>query len=168
MTAPAILRSEPDISGSLHPFQERLAEVVAWCVWRGRDSQLRTAALAPPPALPWPETVRTVAEQRAQQLGRSWRRSLDPLGGGLLLVYFPTPPHSRGAAHTASEGYFDERDAPPWDTWTAYVEEPARSYMVAWVPPQYLKQATAGVDQARTSLQWLGSSDTELRRRLGR
>jgi len=168
VSAPAILRSEPDISGSFHPFQERLAEVVAWCVWRGRDSELRTAALAPPPALPWPETLRTVAQQRALQLGRSWRRSIDPLGGGLLLVYSPTPPHSGGAAHQGSEGYFDERDAPPWDTWVAYIEEVARSYMVAWVPPQYLSRATEGVNQARNSLQWLENSDTELRRRLGR
>ena len=129
---------------------------------------MRTAALAPPPALPWPETVRTVAEQRLQQLGRSWRRSLDPLGGGLLLVYSPTPPHSGGSAQSASDGYFDERDAPPWDTWAAYIEESARSYMVTWVPPQYLKQATDGVNQARAALQWLENSDTELRRRLAR
>ena len=159
MSVPNFLRSEPDLSASLHPFRERLAETVSFCSRRTGQPDLggalRTTALSPPPATPWPETVRAVAEQRQLLLGRSWRRSQDPLGGGLLLVYFPTPPHSRGAARTASGGYFDERDAPPWDSWVAYLEEPGRSYVVAWVPPEALAQATAGVQAASGSLSWL-------------
>lgn len=173
VSAPHFLRSEPDCSASLQPFQERLAETVSWCGRRHGDpdpgTALRTAALSPPPATPWPETVRAVAEQRRGLLGRSWRRPANPLGGGLLLVYFPTPPHSRGAARSASEGYFDDRDTPPWDTWVAYLEEPGRSYVVAWVPPAVLAQATAGVAaaiggrKAGSSLAWLEGSGVGLR-----
>ncbi len=166
MRSQAILTSEPDLSDSLHSFRERLAETVAWCqraaVPDRLEESLRSTALAPPPASSWIETVRAVGEARLHQLGRSWRRSLDPLGGGLLLVYFPTPPYSRGAAHSASRGYFDNRDAPPWDTWVAYVEEEARSYLVAWAPPDAMPAVVAAVEVAKSSLNWLDSSDVVL------
>lgn len=159
MTAPQILRSEPDLSESLQPFRERLAETVSWGTRRLGDlplaESLRSPGLAPPPASPWPETVRAVADQRLTRLGRSWRRTLDPLGGGQLLVYFPTPPHSRGGARAASDGYFDDRDTPPWDTWVAYIEEAARSYLVAWAPPFGFAPAAEGIKAAPRSLSWL-------------
>ncbi len=159
MTAPEILRSEPDISVSPQPFRERLAETVSWCLRRANQDPLgevlRSAALAPPVAAPWPDTVRAVAAARLLALGRSWRRSLDPLAGGRLLIHFPTPPHSHGAARAVSSGYFDTQDAPPWDTWAAYIEEASRSYLVAWVPPQAFPAVTAALEQAPRSLAWL-------------
>lgn len=170
MSAPDILISEPDLSGSLEPFRERLAEAVSWATRRMTQGPLaevlRSPLLAPPPAAPWPETVRVVAEKRLVQLGRSWRRSLHPLGEGLLLVYFPTPPHSHGAARTASDGYFDDRDTPPWDTWVAYVEETSRSYLVAWVPPFAFAQASAGIGAATRSLAWLDKAGVLLSERV--
>jgi hypothetical protein len=168
MTVPGILRSEPDITGSLEPFRERLAETVAWCLRRVGSvplaDALRSSPLAPPAAVPWPETVHSVAAARLQGLGRSWRRPQDPLGGGLLLVYFPTPPHSHGAARAASDGYFDTYDAPPWDTWAAYIEEANRSYLVTWVPPQALAAVTAALELAPRSLAWLQYAEVELSR----
>ncbi len=166
MTLPGILRSEPDISGSLDPFRERLAETVSWCQRRAAQTPLgdvlRSPQLAPPAAAPWPETVRAVANGRIHALGRSWRRALDPFGGGLLMVYFPTPPHSRGAARAASQGFFDAHDAPPWDTWTAYIEETDRSYLVSWVPPQALALANAALEVAPGSLAWLENAGVGL------
>jgi hypothetical protein len=169
VTAPGIRRSEPDITESLQPFRERLAETVSWGS-RHREGPpgeaLRSSVLAPPPAMPWPETVRAVMEKRLLQLGRSWRRTLDPLGAGMLLVYFPTPPHSRGSARQASEGFFDEQDTPPWDTWVAYVEEAERSYLVAWVPPVALGPASLGITAAPRTLRWLEGSGVGLGARL--
>lgn len=166
MTAPRILRSDPDISGSLHPLRERLAETISWDQRRvalgNMAESLRSPALAPPSALPWPETVHAVAEKRVQQLGRSWRRSLEPFGGGLLLLYFPAPSHSGGKARAASDGYFDERDVPPWDTWVAYVEEASRSYLAVWVPPEGLASVTAALRVTGASLRWLDGSGVEL------
>lgn len=166
---PDILRSEPDFSGSLAPFQERLAETVSWAARRNEGSlgeSLRSPLLAPPPATPWPETLRSVAEKRLAQLGRSWRRTLDPLGGGRLMVYFPTPPHSRGTAKAVSDGFFDDRDTPPWDTWVAYLEETSRSYLVAWVPPFAFAQASAGIGAAGKSLAWLDKANVLLTEKL--
>ncbi|MFN8652208.1 MAG: hypothetical protein U0133_09930 [Gemmatimonadales bacterium] len=167
VVTPGILHSEPDISGSMQPFSERLAETVSWASRRGPEGislgeALRSPLLAPPPATAWAETVRAVAEKRLTQLGRSWRRTLDPLGGGRLLLYFPTPPHSRGAARNISDSFFDDRDTPPWDTWVAYVEETSRSYLVAWVPPFAFGQALAGVGAAGRSLDWLDKAGTVL------
>jgi hypothetical protein len=170
MRTQAVTRSEPDIAASLHPFRERLAETVAWCQRRAAlghlAESLRTAALAPPPASSWLTTVRSVGEKRLLHLGRSWRRSLDPLGGGQLIVYFPTPPSSRGAARKASGGYLDDRDTPPWDTWVAYVEEDARSYVVAWAPPAAMPWVVAALKVPRVSIQWLDSADVGLSDRL--
>ena len=167
VTSPEILTSEPDLSGSLQPFQERLAETVSWAGRRHPEGAslaeaLRSSLLAPPPATAWAETLRSVAEKRLAQLGRSWRRTLDPLGGGRLVVYFPTPPHSRGAARAISDGFFDDRDTPPWDTWVAYVEESSRSYLVAWVPPFAFAQASAGIGAAPRSLAWLDKAGVVL------
>jgi hypothetical protein len=169
MTAPQILRSDPDLSGSLQPFRERLAETVSWCSRRALAGHLgdvlRSPALAPPPASPWPETVHLVAEQRLLQLGRSWKRSLDPLGGGMLLVYFPAA-RAAGAARSASDGYCDARDTPPWDTWVAFVEETGRSYLVAWVPPAAIAPVTAAIEAAPQGLAWLDGADVGLGRRV--
>jgi hypothetical protein len=112
------------------------------------------------------EIVRAVSDARLLQLGRSWRRSQEPLGGGLLLLYFPTPPHSRGAARSASSGYFDAKDTPPWDTWVAYVEEATRSYLVVWVPPEAFPLVTRALRGTERSLRWLDGAGVELEEQL--
>jgi len=169
MTAPEIVRSEPDLSDSLYAFRERLAETVSWCKRRvalgNLGESLRSAPLAPPPATPWLETVRAVGQARLHLLGRSWRRSLDPLGGGLLLLYFPSLPHS-GETRAPSDNYFDERDTPPWDTWLAFMEENTRSYLVSWVAPEALGNVTSALKEADAALRWLDGSGVWLEARL--
>lgn len=161
-----ILQSEPDLSHSFEPLRERVAETVSWGIRRSEAGMLaealRTVAFAPPPALPWIDTVKAVAESRLLRLGRSWRRTLDPLGGGALLLYHPTA-RLRSAAASASDGYFDARETPPWDTWAAYIEEENGSHLLSWVPPWAHAQATAGVAVSGGALHWLEESETEIR-----
>lgn len=172
MTTPVVLRSEPDITDSFEPFQERLAETISWCLRAVKlgplATALRTIAFVPPPALPWPETVRAVAEARLKTLGRSWRRTLDPLGGGELLVYLPRQANSGGAAQGASSGYFDHHDRPPWDTWASWIEEQHREYLICWVPPEAMAAVTAGMAVAGESLAWLASTANPVLGRLKR
>lgn len=172
MAGPVTVRSEPDFSQSFEPFQERLAEAVSWCLRSASKAPLgtalRTPAFVPPPALPWPETVRALADTRLQTMGRSWRRTLDPLGGGELLIYLPRGQASGGAAQAASEGYFDARDLPPWDTWVAWVQEESREYLVCWVPLEGVPLAAAGIAAAPGSLAWLVSSENPITPRLRR
>ena len=160
-----ILQSEPDLSQSFDPLRERVAETVSWGIRQtdttGLATVLRTVAFAPPPAAPWIETVRAVAESRLLRLGRSWRRTLDPLGGGALLLYFPFEPHGTDVSG-ASTGYFDRWETPPWDTWAAFVEEPTSSYVLTWVPAWAYAQAAAGVALSGGALRWFEESDSAL------
>jgi len=152
------MSSESKAAGSLDAFREQLAETVSWCARRSHAGDLahalRSPLIAPPPARSWAETVEAVAAERRLLLGRSWRRTLEPLGGGVLIRYRPTPPHSRGEARRASDGYFDARDVPPWDTWVCYVETGTDSYLVAWVPPTALTQVTRGLEASPGALSW--------------
>lgn len=172
MTGPAVIRSDPDIGQSFEPFQERLAETISWCLRAVKlgplGTALRTLSFAPPPALPWDETVRTVADARLKQLGRSWRRTLDPLAGGELLIYLPRHAGSVGRAQEVSESYLDSRDVPPWDTWVAWVEESEREYLISWVPPEAMGLVTAGMAVAEHSLMWLSAQPNPIVGRLKR
>ncbi|HWA15819.1 MAG TPA: hypothetical protein VG817_05260 [Gemmatimonadales bacterium] len=103
-----------------------------------------------------------MAEARLLRLGRSWRRTLDPLGGGALLIYYPGAPR-RPAASDASDGFFDARELPPWDLWSAFIEEDHASYLMSWVPPGAHAQAAAGVAASGGALHWLEESEVEVR-----
>jgi hypothetical protein len=66
---------------------------------------------------------------------------------GTLILHWPGGSDSSGTAMRTSKGYFDVDDCPPVDTWVYYILEPRwGSQLLAWVPPEFLKQALAGVD----------------------
>ena len=59
------------------------------------------------------------------------------------------------AAPLASEGYFDDFNEPPWDTWVGYVwddaapggsAKPFWSCLVTWVPAACIPYARRGID----------------------
>jgi hypothetical protein len=174
-----ILRSDPDLGAGPDPFWERLAETVAWCSRRVDPAEpgrsLRSPELQPcGDGVPLDQALRQVAAERLTILGRSWRRTLDPLGGGRLLLWYPALPSSDGAARAATAGLFDERDCPPWDTWVCLVEEddpirPESRYLVAWIPPSLTAIAGLGVAVAGAgSLGWLDERPSALAVRLRR
>lgn len=76
-------------------------------------------------------------------------------GKGRLLLYDPDGTDTSGGAMMASAGYLDFDDAPPWDTWIAYVreqlsDEPTstrgwESYLVCWVPPSLVSVVSEGI-----------------------
>ncbi len=152
---------------------------MAWCSRRVNPSEpglsLRSHELEPEhDGTSLDHALRHVAARRLAILGRSWRRTLDPLGGGRLLLWYPALPSSQGAARAATAGLFDDRDCPPWDTWVAFVEEddtirPESRYLVAWIPPSLTAIAGLGVAVAGAgSLGWLGERPSALGVRLRR
>jgi hypothetical protein len=174
----ALLRCDPDCSGSLDGFLRRLGATVAWCLPRANPADprgcLRHDYLRPRPLSPnYFAAVGHVASSREHKLGRDRRRHEPPLAGGRLLVYFPDADLSDGAAELETNGYFDVFNTPPWDTWVAFASDGAGAdssygnYLVAWVPPVFLGAAAAGIDvNPEQCIAWLEDADVGLARLL--
>jgi hypothetical protein len=155
------------------PFERRLAETIAWCASRARaddpklslrSDELRPGVLESDRA----SAVRTVVTWRMNHLGTASIAS-GGLAGGRLAIYFPDRDLSDGAAEAASRGFFDVHNAPPWDTWIALADEPARDissrqYVVYWVPPVLIACANAGIEvNPEECIAWLDNADVAAR-----
>ena len=99
------------------------------------------------------------------------------IGDGRLLVYEPDNDLCDGAAPIASKWFFDENNMPPWDTWVCYVIDSEKmqkgrwvswsSYLIAWVPPVFLKSAEAGISvNPEECIAWADSLDLPFLRNL--
>ena len=95
--------------------------------------------------------------------------------GGRLLVYFPDADLSDGAAEVDSRGFFDVHNVPPWDTWIALGEDERQpdisyqQYLIAWVPPELLAIAQAGIDvNPEECIVWLEDANVGARHELRR
>ena len=70
---------------------------------------------------------------------------------------------------TASEGFFDVHDAPPWGTWVGYFEDSGpgpdrKSYLLEWVPERLVDLANAGIDVNPVQcIAWLSDVQVEVR-----
>jgi hypothetical protein len=100
------------------PFEQRLAETIAWCVQRMRATDpkptLRSQEISPQLlAQDRVVLVRSVAGWRSHRT-RDVAAAVDreSLHGGRLLVYFPDADLFDGAAEVASRGFFDVHNAP--------------------------------------------------------
>jgi hypothetical protein len=160
------------------PVETRLAQAMAWCGPRLdvraiatslRSEQLRPRILEIDRAA----LVRGVARQRTTDAAvRSVPavQSIDDLGGGRLLVYFPDLELADGAAEAETNGFFDVNDAPPWDTWVGLFSDPeltgegaAGVYLVSWVPAEITALVQKGLDVSMTEcIAWLEDSRTGL------
>jgi hypothetical protein len=110
-----------------------------------RSSEFRScAALLFQPGENRTDLVEALAEKRASFLRDTNvfpAAAPSDLAGGRLLVYEPDFHVEDGASEYMSKGYFDERDAPPWDTWVCYFD----LQLISWVPPSLLDLVRAGI-----------------------
>jgi hypothetical protein len=92
------------------------------------------------------------------------------LGKGRLLLYYPDENLSDGAAPLNSERFFDDENAPPWDTWLVYVIDSIanhETYLLAWVPPECLELATGGIEaNPEYCIRWAADADAKVVRQL--
>jgi hypothetical protein len=163
-------------------FVRRLTETIVWCRDAGSLQQPATSLRTCKPDLQDLESQRSqvfrVALERSRRLEASGRRDLHlatDLCGGRLLAYFPEDNLADGAAQTGSEGFFDVDNIPPYDTWVWMVRnvrafdyrdggkgELEANYLVAWVPPDFVALASAGVDaNPEECILWLDTLDDE-------
>lgn len=170
-----ILRCEPDFLADPEAFDRRLAETIAWCGARMDRADPGISLRSPgtrPRTLP-ADRLDLVHSATARGRGVGFRvhpPRKDAPGGGRLLAYFPDADLTDGAAEMESRGFFDVFNAPPWDTWVAYVEEDPpggdrsyASYLVAWVPPELLELAATGIEaNPEQCIAWLGDTRTAI------
>jgi hypothetical protein len=158
------------------PFAMRLAETIAWCNSRFQLSDIRRSLrnielqpnlLAGSRA----EVVRSVVFQRSNALRKSSLKPVktrDDLMVGGLLCYFPDEEVWDGASQAASYGFFDERDAPPWDTWAGLFSDINRGqYLVSWIPYELKKLVNQGIEVNPVAcIGWLENEDLLLSKQL--
>lgn len=171
-----IVQGEPDVSGSIIPFLERVGETAAWCRWRVdvtrpatclRDPRTQPRRLEPD----YFAAVRTVASSRPKGADAdapvprpAWDRE------GRLMVYYPDADLCDGAAEIMTDGWFDVFNCPPWDTWVGFFRDrrPAgdfyANYLVAWVPGPFVELAARGIDaNPEQCIAWLDDTECGIR-----
>lgn len=183
--SPTLIRSSPYSASSLEGLHAELATVVFWCEERGSsadpggslrrlpdpvDVELNGRLRLGPESLVW-----TLSQLRSRALNSAGPTRVPTVGcgslPGRLLVFFPDEDLNDGAAELASEGFFDDHNTPPWDTWVGFFsdlhEGPAgpqeRSYLLAYVPKVLVPHAQRGLDvNPEECIQWLDESETAL------
>jgi hypothetical protein len=179
-----------DIAVALHDLRDQqrfiksLTEAIAWCTGSGSVSDPRASLRTCRPSdLVSPEDqVNGVCISRSLRLPELGRRLPDVTGlcGGRLVAYFPSFNLADGWAETQSKGFLDVDNIPPYDTWVWWVRSVSRveyadhrtseleaSYLVAWVPPDFIELADAGVRaNPEDCIRWLEALDDDFVRSL--
>jgi hypothetical protein len=168
-------------------FITRLTETILWCRDAGSLSEPRTSlpTFKPTDLVSPHYQVSGVAVSRSYRLPSSVRRNLSPVSdlcGGRLLAYSPQDNLADGVAEVESGGFFDVDNIPPYDTWVWMVPdvrtftrrdgsegEADVSYLVAWVPPDFIRLASGGIAvNPEQCIQWLDTIDDAFTQSLAR
>jgi hypothetical protein len=173
--------------------QRRLEETIVWCTlqdWSAHPAEgLRTALLRPSayrlkghyddiflhqPPPQRQQLVEQIAEARAVLLEKRGvaRLSLETLlNCGRLLAFAPDGTLQDGAANVATDGFLDDDNIPPWDTWVWYVtDDPVNnlewwrgcdSYLLSWVPDSLIEVVASGIwVNPEECIRWATDLDT--------
>jgi hypothetical protein len=163
--------------GDSEPLELRLAQTIAWCSPRANPTDAATSLRSEQPR-PWvletdrATTVRQVLAARASTdpavRSATPVESVDDLGNGRLLLYFPDANLADGAAELETSGFFDIENVPPWDTWIGlFRDEPADisfvDYLVSWVPAEFVDSVERGINvNPEECILWLADSHVPL------
>ena len=138
-----------------------LAEAAAWCRMRSDTAQtqlillrnqFRSPILKPriDPGDVVDELVRhdavdTLIKVRSSLLQSQYGSQNLPFPDadeGKVLIYTPSENVSDGTSEYSSNGFFNENDAPPWDTWFHYSDR----QLLSWIPAGFVPFAQKGID----------------------
>lgn len=156
-------------------FKRRLAQTIFWCSSRA-DIERPATSLRTPKLRPGTLeanrsfAVNRVVDNRERYGGPEIREAEIPdgLGGGRLLIYFPEVNLCCGAAEQETSGFFDVDNVPPWDTWVTYFHDQQDEYLIAWIPPAFVRLADQGIKcNPEECIQWLSDTTVELAKLLG-
>ena len=162
--------------GDDQPFALRLAETIDWCEGRLNlaDPQRSLRSIELQPLLLARNRITVVHFLALKRHSLLTTKRISPitssedLRGGKLLCYFPDEEVWDGASQLASFGFFDDHDAPAWDTWVGLFEEDRRGlYLISWVPAELIAIAEQGLAvNAVECISWLEQTDLKLKREL--
>lgn len=142
-------------------FRSNLAAAITWCrprfaIGHPKDS-LRSDDLRPPIIItasddltPVHRAVASVVERRKSMLGAM---GLDAVKmDGRLLGFYVRQTLFDGVSETETNGFIDDTNTPPWDSWICMADE----LLVSWVPPAMVDDVqSAIVCNAEECIAWL-------------
>jgi hypothetical protein len=166
-------------------FMKLVAETSTWCA-RDADANdpaksLRTLRPSPYTLASRESQVSSVAwerRDRLREIGLGGQEPAKDLCGGRLLAFDADGTLSDGVANSESNGFFDDDNVPPYDTWLWFVYDEAyrrrmagtetserlpafETYLVAWVPPIFVELADHGIAiNPEECIMWLDELDT--------
>jgi hypothetical protein len=99
------------------------------------------------------------------------------LSRGRILAFAPDGTLQDGAANVATNGFLDDDNIPPWDTWIWYVtNDPVSnlewwrgcdSYLLSWVPDSLIEVVASGIRvNPEKCVRWAIDLDTPFIRQL--
>jgi hypothetical protein len=99
--------------------------------------------------------VRELCRKRVQSAAENDGNN-DSLIKGRLLLYWPEESLADGAASQSSNGFFDDWNMPPWDTWISLTKVSGGTALVSWVPSDFVGLVSDGVwANPEECIQWL-------------
>jgi len=150
-----------DTQRSVAELVERVKQTAQWCslqLLQGntrlrsqlRQSQFTHITLTLIDTKLREDFIRHVFDDRARFQASLYRLESLPASSGKLLVFFPEISMHDVAAESASNGFFEIGNAPPWDTWVDYlkVDKNGNQHLLAWIPPNYIETANRGIEVA--------------------
>ena len=98
---------------------------------------------------PIQDAVRSLNVRRASMLGPIDTNSIEV--DGRLLGFYVRQSLFDGAAEAETNGFIDDTNTPPWDSWICMLEE----LLVSWVPPMMVYDVqTAIMCNAEECIAW--------------
>lgn len=158
-----------------------LAESAVWCTHRldlnDLGNSLRSLDLINPLSKSRFHTVYDCNSTRKSVLQHHKLNPIeipyDLILSGRLLVYYPEMNLADGAAYVATDGFLDNNNMPPWDSWLDYFEEPydesqhlggTHNYLISWVPAPLIDKVTKGIEwNPEKCIEWLDESNVVFR-----
>jgi hypothetical protein len=95
-------------------------------------------------------TVASVVERRSSILGSTGFDAIKI--EGRLLGFYVRQTISDGVSETETNGFIDDTNTPPWDSWICMADE----LLVSWVPPAMVDKVNAAIEcNAEGCIAWL-------------
>ena len=141
----------------------RACEAVAWsnCTLKNSDGSLRSELLEPKISMAInfyddkviEDAITDICDNRSILLEKEGI-FVSKISEGRPICFYPDYSLSEGFIFLSSEGYFDEDEFPPWDTWIDYSVNDFEHYhpdnhacLISWVPPQYIELVDRSISE---------------------